>query len=101
MAQMTEALGWMGDGRRGAQMGRTSSGNGYGRLPARSVRLFRVRLNAGGYDDGGAYWGHRPAGLALWCARTSDRRYEAFTDAVDREAARIRLALDSSHLMRR
>lgn len=32
----------------------------------RSVRLFRVRLDAGGYDDGGAYWGHSRD--ALYCA---------------------------------
>lgn len=49
---------------RGAPMGR--SGNGYieTTLP-RTVRLFRVRLNSGGYDDGGAYWG---IGESLWCA---------------------------------
>ena len=34
-------------------------------LPPRSVRLYRVRLNRGGYDDGGAYWG---TGQPLYCA---------------------------------
>ena len=34
-------------------------------LPARPVRLYRVRLNRGGYDDGGAYWG---IGQPLYCA---------------------------------
>ena len=34
-------------------------------LPARSVRLYRVKLNRGGYDDGGAYWG---TGQPLYCA---------------------------------
>lgn len=34
-----------------------------------TVRLFRVRLDAGGYDDGGAYWGH---GGAIYCARDRD-----------------------------
>ena len=31
-----------------------------------TVRLFRVHLDAGGYDDGGAYWGH---GAPIYCAR--------------------------------
>lgn len=50
--------------RYGAQMGRhcvpdldTTRG---------TVRLFAVRLDSGGYDDGGAYWGH---GGAIYCAR--------------------------------
>ena len=34
-------------------------------LPARSVRLYRIQLNSGGYDDGGAYWG---IGQPLYCA---------------------------------
>lgn len=35
----------------------------------KSIQLFRVRLCAQGYDDGGAYWGHTPE--PLWCARDS------------------------------
>lgn len=31
-----------------------------------TVRLFKVNLDSGGYDDGGAYWGH---GGAIYCAR--------------------------------
>jgi hypothetical protein len=37
----------------------------------RSVRVFRVRLDAGGYDDGGAYWG-LSRGDALYCARCDE-----------------------------
>lgn len=37
----------------GAPMGRLESRE----TPVCKVRLFRVRLDAGGYDDGGAYWG--------------------------------------------
>lgn len=52
----------------------------------RSVRLFRVRLDAGGYDDGGAYWGH---GGALWCA-VCDAGGRQFVRAKSRaDAARI------------
>lgn len=31
-----------------------------------TVQLFKVKLDSGGYDDGGAYWGH---GGPLYCAR--------------------------------
>ena len=50
----------------GASMGR----NNYGRLDvARKVRVFRVDLDRGGYDNGGAYWGIGPA---LYCALALD-----------------------------
>jgi hypothetical protein len=48
--------------RYGAPMGRSESP--LGEAP-RSVRVFRVRINSGGYDDGGAYWG---LGKPLFCA---------------------------------
>jgi len=38
----------------------------------KSIRLFRVRLDSGGYDDGGAYWGARSRGVGLYCARDSE-----------------------------
>lgn len=45
----------------GAQMGRRSQ------TPSEYVkgklRLYQVRLDSGGYDNGGAYWGH---GEPLW-----------------------------------
>lgn len=34
-----------------------------------TVRLFKVKLDSGGYDDGGAYWG---LGGPLYCARDRD-----------------------------
>lgn len=48
-------------GRYGAPMGRPSRPAAH----ADGARFYlrRVRLNAGGYDDGGAYWGH---GLPLY-----------------------------------
>ena len=45
---------------RGAPTGRASFGTQLDLTSAehsRTVRVFRVRLDAGGYDDGGAYWG--------------------------------------------
>lgn len=52
----------------------------------RTVRLFRVNLDVGGYDDGGAYWGH---GQTLYCAtevRTDG--YRAFFRANSRDEAK-------------
>ncbi len=50
---------------------------------ARSVRVFRVRINSQGYDDGGAYWG---IGNPLFCA-TDGRDYRMFTRADSRLCA--------------
>ena len=62
MAKQFEAV----NSQYGAPMGRASYGaDCVESAPARSVRLFRVNLDAGGYDDGGAYWGH---GQAIYCA---------------------------------
>ncbi len=48
----------------GAPMGRAEFRDAKA-LPKRNMRLFRVRINSGGYDDGGAYWG---IGAPLYCA---------------------------------
>jgi hypothetical protein len=75
---------------RGAPMGRYP----YGRAsdcPARSIRLFRVRLN-GDYDDGGAYWGGGFDAGPLYCARYGDT-YRAFTRATSRKDAAERLRI--------
>lgn len=49
--------GYMGDPRRGASMGR---GNCHAADKTAPLRFYlrRVRLDADGYDGGGAYWGH-------------------------------------------
>jgi hypothetical protein len=75
MAKQFEDVG----SRYGAPMGRRE----YGRFPLGKVRLFRVRINSGGYDDGGAYWG---IGQPLYCA-TDDDEYREFTRAWTREDA--------------
>lgn len=79
----------------GAPMGRAS----YGRQPdaARPVRLFRVRLDSGGYDDGGAYWGH---GAPLYCA-TDDADYREFTRANHRAVAVALMQLDPAALAKK
>lgn len=60
-----------------------------------SVRLFAVRLDAGGYDDGGAYWGH---GDRLWCARDKDGD-ERFMRASSRERAAMLLNIPAPALV--
>ena len=51
-------------------------------VPGR-VRVFRVPINSGGYDRGGAYWG---LGEPLYCA-TDGEGFRTFTRAPDRTAA--------------
>jgi hypothetical protein len=68
----------------GAPMGRMS----HTEAATEKVQLFRVRINSGGYDDGGAYWG---IGRPLFCCRGEN--FEAYRRADDREdAKRILLA---------
>lgn len=50
--------------RHGAPMGRTNAALDYSE--PNSIKLFKVVLDAGGYDNGGAYWGK---GNPLWCAK--------------------------------
>lgn len=80
----------------GAPMGRRSYG-----LPAhtegdgRTIRLFKVALDSGGYDDGGAYWG---IGAPLFCA-TDDADYRQFTRANSRFDACALLEIPPGRLM--
>lgn len=80
---------------RGAPMGRRNAAD----LDTgpRRVRLFAVRLDSGGYDDGGAYWGIRRPGLRLWCARDADGA-QRFADAASREAAALILGIPATAL---
>ena len=88
----------------GAPMGRRE----YGRAeecPPRTVQLFKVPLNNGGYDQGGAYWGH---GEPLWCAFCeawdhfegvdSLIEYRRFTRAHSRKEAMVALDLAPEQL---
>ena len=51
--------------------------------PTATCRLFKVRLDSGGYDPGGAYWGGPDD---LYCIRADG--VLNFCRAVDREAAK-------------
>ena len=68
-------------GKYGAPMGRRESYHPEYRAAA---RLFRVRINSGGYDDGGAYWG---LGEPLWCCMQRDHDFQVFFRARSRRAA--------------
>lgn len=61
---------------------------------SRSVRVFRVRINSQGYDDGGAYWG---IGKPLFCA-TDGQNYRMFARADSRLSAVAEFRL-SVHLL--
>ena len=53
--------------------------------PGTRFYLHGVRVNAGGYDGAGAYWG---LGQKLWRAVSTCGRVELFFRAADRQAAR-------------
>lgn len=81
--------------RYGAPMGRPDSGYISVDVP-RSIRLFRVNLDSGGYDYGGAYWGH---GDPIYCARDGDGNQQ-FTRAHSRRAAALLLGIPDTALIR-
>jgi hypothetical protein len=70
----------------GASIGRTS----YQAHPkgAHKFNLWRVRLDAGGYDAGGAYWG---TGMPLYCAESVEGDVVTFFRAWDRDAAKTQV----------
>ena len=70
----------------GSPMGRREDGYLETRIK-RFVRLFRVRINSGGYDDGGAYWG---IGEPLYCAIDGDGNRK-FIRAQSRFMAAVKL----------
>ena len=74
-------------------MGRRSFGAVSDCAP-RSVRLFRVKIDSTGYDEGGAYWGH---GKPLYCAQ--GRHFQAFTRAHSRTLAAQQMGLTGGQLV--
>ena len=62
----------------------------------KGIRLFKVRLDSGGYDDGGAYWGLPDD---LWCAQCPEGGQE-FTRASNRLVAAAKLSLSNDMLAR-
>lgn len=85
----------------GAPMGRATFGNPTD--DPRSVRLFKVNIDSGGYDEGGAYWGLAVRGHQLWCAmetpaETGELEYIDFVRAGTRNGAAFKLGLKSAQL---
>ena len=78
----------------GAPMGRATS-PGLGE-PCK-VRVFRVRMVDGDYDDGGAYWGGYPS-EPLYCVRNIDHNVELFYRAKTRVQALAILHDHHKHL---
>lgn len=78
---------WMGDPARGAALGRTSFDNGGAVIDATDppFRLRCVRLDAGGYDRGGAYWGHH---LTLYYYADGSGQVDGYLRASTRDAAK-------------
>ena len=74
--------GWCGDPARGAAMGRPDR-HGTKDYAGR-IHLRRVRLNAGGYDSNGTYFGH---GKPLYWSASGDGSIDAMLRATDRDEA--------------
>lgn len=71
----------------GAPMGRRECRH-FDESKPRSISCFRVRLDNGGYDDGGAYWGHGTGTERnLYCLRQDDTDYIEFYRAGTRSGA--------------
>lgn len=81
----------------GAPMGRHSVNQEDRESP--KVSLQRVRLDSGGYDNGGAYWG---IGEPLWLAQTDGQEMYEFFRAANREAAKnyVRQSLPQARFYR-
>ena len=94
----TVETGWMGDRARGAAMGRPDGTTHVSELPPRSVYLSKVKIDSGGYDEGGAYWG---IGQPLYCAYSDEQcDYCEYERANSREDAAVRLVLTNEQLKR-
>lgn len=72
------------DASRGAPLGRDDKPSLCPNV-RRKFQVMRIRLNSGGYDSGGAYWGIGPR---LYWASCIDGSIEFFFRAKDRAAAK-------------
>jgi hypothetical protein len=70
---------WGNDPMRGAALGRSCEGT-----PKGKAYLRKIRLDSGGYDEGGAYWG---VGQPIYRAFTPDG-FEDYTRADSRDDAK-------------
>lgn len=92
----------------GAPMGRPNAApaNWQADPEPRSLRLAKIPLDSGGYDSGGAYWGHSPShgagrGQQLYCLATRDGEPLAFVRASRRLTAAMALGVPQYALAQR
>lgn len=84
-----KAAGYMGDPRRGAQLGRPTLDGGFTVVEnAPPFILRKVRLDMGGYDRGGAYWGTNERGSILYYFEGPVSDISGYVRAADREDAK-------------
>lgn len=83
------ARGYMGDPRRGAQLGRPTLNGGFTVTGSHPMTLRRVRLDSGGYDRGGAYWGINTRGAILYYFEGPITDISGYVRAADREDAKV------------
>lgn len=81
--------GWCGDPKRGAAMGRSATHEAAPTF-AGKLTLRCVRLNQGGYDANGTYFG---TGEPLWWYASDDGEIDAMLRARDRAAAKWAIAV--------
>lgn len=72
-------------------MGAPSTGTA-GPAPVRFY-LSKVRLDSGGYDASGAYWGSRMRGYSLWRYETRNGDDSGYRDARNRDQAKAQIRL--------
>lgn len=84
-----DAGGYCGDWRRGAPLGRPTLDGGYTVTDnARPFTLRKVRLDIGGYDQGGAYWGTNERGSVLYYFEGPVSDISGYVREASREAAK-------------
>jgi hypothetical protein len=82
--------GWCGDPRRGAAMGRPTIHDAPTDAPVK-LHLRRVRLDSGGYDCNGTYFGH---GDPLYWYADADGTIDAVLRATNRSDAKRQIRED-------
>lgn len=87
--QLPQSSEWMGDPKRGAALGRPDRPSLFPQV-SRKFYLQRIRLDSGGYDSGGAYWGCDPR---LYWATCPNGSIDFFFRARDRDAAKAEVLL--------
>ena len=87
--KQNDPLGWCGDPKRGAAMGRPCIHNKPKDFTG-VIHLRKVRLS-GDYDVNGTYFGARMPGHSLYWYATIDLEIDACVDATSREQARMKV----------